>query len=132
MAVTVSNTLITAINTLQTATDNIATANTDNLAEVFTYTPTAGCDKLVICFSNTYSQAYTYSIAASSEYWAGTSALTGTVAAKGSASETMAVLQLDSAKVKSGTGTIVITLTPYTDTKLASEHVATVRVIELL
>jgi len=132
MAVTVTNSKIAAINTLQTATDNIATANTDNLAEVFTYTPTAGCDKLVICFSNTYTEAYTYSIAASSEYWAGTSALTGTVAAKGSGSVTMAVLQLDTAKVKSGTGTIAITLTPYTDTKLASEHIATVHVIELI
>lgn len=127
MAVSVTNTTIAALNTDQTLTANVATVDSANTPEVFTITPTKKGSKLLIVFQNANSNgAYTYSIAAGAA-WASTSAITGSIA-----QNAKEVLQLDTAKVMSSTGTILVTLTPATDKKLASEHVATMFVAELI
>ena len=127
MAVSVTNTTIAALNTDQTLTANVATADSADATEVFTITPTKKGSKLLIVFQNANSHgAYTYSIAAGAA-WASTSAITGSIA-----QNAKEALQVDTAKVMSASGTILVTLTPASGKKLASEHVATMFVAELI
>ena len=50
MAVTITNSPVVAFNTIFAGTANLATADTDALAEVFTYTPTVSHGKCLIEF----------------------------------------------------------------------------------
>lgn len=132
MAVTVTNSTITAFNTVTATTRNLATADTDALAEVFTITPTAPDGKVIIVldFDNLVATAAadadaTFSIAAG-DFWAG-AAVTGTIT-----KSTKKIIQVETAKVLQNDGTILLTLTPGANDKLLSNHAAAVEVFELL
>jgi hypothetical protein len=132
MAVAVTNSIIAAFNTVTATTRNLATADTDALAEVFTITPTAPDGKLLIVldFDNLVATAAadadaTFSIAAG-DFWAG-AAVTGTVT-----KSTKKMIQVETAKVLQNDGTILLTLTPGANDKLLSNHAAAVEVFEIL
>lgn len=126
MAVTVTNTTVTALNADQTLTANAATSTVVNGTEVFTITPTKGGHKNNLIFSNgTGHGAFTYSIAAGDQWSAG--AITGSIAAGA-----LEVLDFDSAKVLKNGGTIAITLTPASGKILLTNHAAKVYFLENL
>ena len=128
MAVTVTNSTISAFNTITTMTSNAATANTDALAEVFTITPTETTARLAVIIGGTGSLAdgdITYSFAAG-DFWAG-KAVTGTVT-----KNTEKIVQVETANVLQDDGTILLTLTPASTDKLLTDHAAYVKVIELV
>lgn len=126
MAVTVTNSTITAFNTEVAKTANAATSTTIDETEVFTITPTAPDYKVVVEIVNGAGHgALAWSIAAG-DYWAATDALTGS-AADGAPE----VIVLEGAKYKAQAGTIAITLTPASGKRLLTDHAAQVNVIEL-
>jgi len=128
MAIAITNTLISALNADQTLTLNVATVDSANGTEVFTYTPTGKPSKVVIGFVNgTGHGAYTYSIAKGVGVFQAPAAKTGSIAE--TATE---VIQLDMGRYTTATGTVLITLAPANGKKLKSEHVATMWVTELL
>ena len=126
MAVAITNTLISALNAEQTLTFNAATADTNDLAEAFTYTPTGKDSKILIGFKNT-TGVLAYSIAKGAGVFQAPSAKTGTVAATSTE-----VMQIETGKYLSSSGTIVITLTPASGTKLLTNHAAAMFVVELI
>ena len=132
MAVAAVNSKIVAFNTVTATTRNLATADTDALAEVFTITPTRPDGKVIIVldFDNLVATAAadadaTFSIAAG-DFWAG-GAVTGTVT-----KATKKIIQVETGKVLQSDGTILLTLTPGAADKLLSNHAAAVEVFELL
>lgn len=132
MSVTVINSTIAAFNTATAITSNLATADTDALAEVFTITPTVPDGKLLIIMDcdNLVATAaadadVTFSIAAG-DFWAG-AAITGTIT-----KSTKKIIQVETGKVLQDNGTILLTLTPGSADKLKSNHAAAVEVFELL
>ncbi len=128
MAVTVTESVFTALDTITTVTSNAATADVDNTAEVFTIGPSKAGNKMVIIIGGTGAAAdgnITFSIAAG-DLWQG-KAVTGTVT-----KNTEKMIQVDSAKVMQDNGTILLTLTPAATDKLLTDHAAYVKVIELL
>lgn len=132
MAVTCTNSTVTAFNTVTATTRNLATADTDALAEVFTITPTRPDGKVIIVldFDNLVATAAadadaTFSIAAG-DFWAN-GAITGTVT-----KSTKKIIQVETGKVLQSDGTILLTLTPGANDKLLSNHAAAVEVFELL
>ena len=132
MAVAITSSPVVAFNTILAGTENLATADADALAEVFTYTPTASGGKILIEFdlSNKLATAAadanaTFSIAAG-DFWAG-KAVTGTIT-----KATKKAIQVETANVLQDNGTILITLTPGADDKLKSNHAANIVVYELL
>lgn len=132
MAVTAVNSTVEAFNTVTATTRNLATADTDALAEVFTITPTVSGGKLLIVLDldNLVATAAadadaTFSIAAG-DFWAG-KAITGTVT-----KSTKKMIQVETAKVLQDDGTILLTLTPGGADKLLSNHAAAVEVFEIL
>jgi hypothetical protein len=132
MAVTVTASKVVSHNTILAGTENLATADTDALAEVFTYTPTASGGKILIEFdlSNKLATAAadtdaTFSIAAG-DLWA-SAAITGTIT-----KATKKAIQIETAKVMQDDGTILITLTPGANDKLKSNHAANVVIYELI
>lgn len=132
MAVTVVNSTITAFNTATATTRNLATADTDALAEVFTITPTRPDGKLLIVldFDNLVAADAagadaTFSIAAG-DFWA-SKAVTGTIT-----KSTKKIIQVETSNVLQNDGTILLTLTPGADDRLLLNHAAAVEVFELL
>jgi hypothetical protein len=126
MSVTVTNTNITAFNAEVEVTNNPATSTTIDQTQVFTITPTKADYKTLIEIINGAGHgAVAFSIAAG-DYWAGTSAKTGSVAAGKTE-----VIVLEGGKYKSQAGTIAITLTPNTGKRLLTDHNASVNVIGL-
>lgn len=132
MAVAVTNSPVVAFNTILAGTANLATADTDALAEVFTYTPTAPEGKILIEFDLSNKLASfpadsdaTFSIAAG-DFWA-SAAVTGTIT-----KATKKAIQVETAKVLQDDGTILITLTPSATDKLVTNHAANVVIYELL
>lgn len=128
MAVTVTNTKLSALNADQTLTSNAATSSVIDTAEVFTITPTGKPSKTVIGFVNGAGHgAYTYSIAAGAGVFKAGAAKTGSIAA--GATE---VIQLDLGRYLSSSGTLVVTLTPASGKRLLTDHAAAMWVAELL
>ena len=128
MSVTVTNTLITALNADQTLTSNAATSSVADAARVFTITPTGKANKTAIAFVNGAGHgAYTYSIAAGANVFKASAAKTGSIAA--GATE---VIQLDMGRYTSAAGKIVVTLTPASGKKLLTDHAAAMWVVELI
>lgn len=128
MAVAVTNTLISALSADQTLTANAATSSVIDATEVFTITPTGKPNKTAIIFTNGAGHgAFTYSIAKGAGVFQAAAAKTGSIAA--GASE---VIQLEMGRYTSATGTVVITLTPASGKRLATDHAASMAVIELL
>jgi len=127
MAVTVTNSTISAFDTVTAITSNAATADADALAEVFTITPTKSGRSCAIVIGSTGAAAdgnITFSVAAG-DMWANV-AVTGTVT-----KNTEKVIQLETAKVIKKDGTIALTLTPAATDKLKTDHSAYVKFIEL-
>lgn len=127
MAVTVTNSTISALNTITTITSNAATANTDALAEVFTITPTRAGNKLLVIIGGTGSAAdgnISYSFAAGDLHAA--KAVTGTVT-----KNTEKCIIVETAKVLGNDGKILLTLTPAATDKLLTDHAAYVKFIEM-
>lgn len=124
MAVAITNTRITSLNADQTLTFNPATVDTIDGTEVFTYTPTGKDNKICIGFKNA-TGVLAYSIAGGTGVF-GAAAKTGTIAEN--ATE---VIQIETGKYMQSAGTILITLTPATGTKLLTNHAAAMFVIEL-
>lgn len=117
MAVTVTNSKILSMNTKANATNNAATSSVIDATEVFTITPTRPDYKGLIRMTSVAGQGdITFSIAAGA-FWAGSSAITGTLVAG-----TPLILELEGAKVKSSTGTIAITFTPASGKRLLTDH----------
>lgn len=128
MAVSITNTLITALNADQTLTQNAATSSVIDEAEVFTYTPTGKDSKILIGFVNGAGHgAYTYSMATGAGVFAAPSAKTGSIAA--GATE---VIQIETGKYQSTAGTVVITLTPASGKRLLTDHASAMWVAELI
>lgn len=128
MAVTVTNSTLSAFNTITTVTKNAATADTDALAEVFTITPTAAGHKLLCIIGGTGSSAdgnITYSFAAG-DLHAGV-AVSGTVT-----KNTEKMIEVETANVLQDDGTIALTLTPASTDKLLTDHAAYVKFIEMM
>ena len=121
-----TNTLITTLNTFQTVTKIVADADTANLAQKFIYTPTGKDNKIVIFLqvANTHGAVAT-SIKGGAGVF-GTAAKTDSVA-----QNTTEVVQIETGRYIQADGTIEITLTPASGKKLASEHVATLFLVEL-
>lgn len=126
MAVTITNTLIAALNTDQALTFNAATSTVDNATEAFTYTPTGKDSKIVIGMKNG-TGILSYSIAKGTGVFQAAAAKTGTVAATSTD-----VIQIETGKFIDDDGEIVITLTPANGTALLTDHAASIFVIELL
>jgi len=128
MAVTVTNSTISALNTITTITKNAATADVDGTAEVFTITPTKAGIKLLIIIGGTGAGAdgnISYSMSAG-DLWA-SKAITGTVT-----KNTEKMLEIDTAQVLQDDGTIALTLTPAATDKLLTDHAAYVKFVETL
>jgi len=128
MAVTVTNSTISAFDTITAVTSNAATADTDALAEVFTITPTEITARLSVIIGGAGSGAdgnITFSFAAG-DLWAGV-AVAGTVT-----KNTEQAIQVETAHVLQDDGTILLTLTPAATDKLLTNHAAYVKVIELV
>ncbi len=128
MAVTVTNSTISAFNTITAVTSNVATADTDALAEVFTITPTKSGGKFVLIIGGTGSAAdgnISYSVAAG-DFWA-SKAVTGTVT-----KNTEKMIQLETGNILQDDGTILVTLTPAATDKLKTDHSAYVKFIQIM
>lgn len=128
MAVTVTNSAISALNTVAAVTSNAATADADGTAEVFTITPTKAGIKGLLVIGGTGAAADAaigVSIAAG-DLWAG-KAVTASVA-----KNTVKAIQIDTGYVMQDDGTIAVTLTPAAGDKLKSDHAAYVQYFELL
>lgn len=127
MAVTVTNSTISAYNTITTVTSNAATADTDALAEVFTITPTKAGNKLLLIIGGVGSAAdgnISYSIAAGKLH--ASKAITGTVT-----KNTEKCLMIETAKILQDDGKILLTLTPIATDKLKTDLTAYVKFIEM-
>lgn len=127
MAVSVTGSPITAFNSAITVTSNAATADEDDLDEVFTITPTKAGSKGLIIIGGTGSGAdgdITATIAAG-DMWAA-NAITLTIT-----KNTEKMVQVDTGRVKTDDGTILVTLSPAATDKLATNHSAYVKFIEM-
>jgi hypothetical protein len=126
MAVAVTNSTILLYDTEYTVTANAATADVADLVEVFTITPTAADhDVLIKIDVGPTNGAVAYSVAAGA-LWAGSAALTGSVA-----QDTSECIVLTGGKYRSATGTYVITFTPASGKKLLTDHAMSAEVIEM-
>lgn len=128
MAVSITNTKLTALNADQTLTQNAATSSVIDAVEVFTITPTGKPNKTLIGFVNgTGHGAYAYSIAAGAGVFKAPTAKTGSIAA--GATE---VIEIDLGRYQSSSATVVVTLTPASGKRLLTDHAAAMWVAELL
>jgi len=113
-------------DTVDTIVPDAATANTNDLAEVFTITPAKGQDKMAIQVSVANSHGtVAASLGAGTQYWA-SKALTWDCV-----QNVVSIMHIsDLARFMTTASTILLTLTPAAGKKLLSEHAATVAVIE--
>ncbi|NLO02800.1 MAG: hypothetical protein GX126_10865 [Bacteroidales bacterium] len=127
MAVSCNNVTL-EVNTVKVLAADAATETTASKAQDFTFTPTKAGRKILILVTEAGNAgAITCSLGAGSEFWA-SDAQTFTAA-----TNSISAFQIeDVARFLTSSGTIVLTLTPTTNKKLASEHAATVQVIELV
>lgn len=128
MAVAIVNSTILALSTVALTTKNLATANVDSTAEVFTITPTVAGTKMVIVIGGTGSAAdgnITYSFAAGS-FWA-SKVKTGTVV-----KNTEVIIEIETGNSLLYVGTILLTLTPAATDSLLTDHNAYVKVHQIL
>ena len=126
MAVAVTNETL-VLNTVNPITQDAATADTANLAEVYTFTPTVFGNRYMILMNNPTAGegTVTYSITAGA-HWAGVAALTGSVA-----NEVQSAIVLETGKYLSAAGTIIVTFTPATGKKLLTDHAFTAVGVQL-
>lgn len=124
MATAITN-IQTVLNTAVVATATLATADTNDLAEVFTITPTKS--KMVFIINNTGAAGtVTYSLAVGTEF-AKTVALTGSVLQTASR-----VFEVDTAKYVGDLGALSLTVTPAAGIKLKTGNIVTIQAIQLV
>lgn len=124
MAVTAITSTISKRNQITLVTKNLATADVDALAEVFTITNLK--ENMLVVIGGTGSIAdgnVAYSFAAGDMF--APKIVSGSVT-----KNTEAVICVDTAMVKKSNGTILLTLTPAATDKLVTDHAAYVKVIE--
>lgn len=127
MAVTCTNVTL-EVNTVKVLAADAATSTVANTAEAFTFTPTKAGRKILILVTEAGSAGdIACSLGAGSEFWA-SDAQTFTA----ESGEISAFQIEDVARFLTSSDTIVLTLTPATGKKLATDHAATVQVIELV
>jgi len=127
----VASTNVTLVrDTVNIGAGDAATADTADLAEVFTITPTKGMDKLIIeiAVANT-NGTVAMSLGAGAQFWASGALTWNAVQNKTSIMHVsdIARFMVDTA----GVGTILLTLTPAAGKKLLTDHTAVVKVVEL-
>ena len=123
MAVVVE-TNITDRNEITTVVKNLATADVDALAEVFTIENVQADMKILIGGTGAAADGdITYSFGTSGMW--NKKEITGTVT-----KNTEAVIVVDTSNCKLANGTILLTLTPAGTDKLLTDHAAYVKVIE--
>jgi len=127
MAVAVTNTGLAVKNVGYPVTANPATADTADLAEVFTFTPDKQDGKTLIRITvGPTHGAVAFSVSAG-DFWMGIDAVTGSVA-----QATSEVIQIESAKYMQDDGTIAVTFTPASGKKLLSEHALSVEAYSMV
>ncbi len=126
MATTVTPTQM-VLNAGTAFSPTAATANTADLAETFTFTPSKPDDKCLIIIDNvaTDQGAITAEVSAGG-FYAG-KAISSISVAQG----TKEGIVFESAAVKAAAGTISLVLTPASGKRLLTDHTATVEVIQL-
>lgn len=114
-------------DTVDTREADAATADTANLAEDFTITPSKGMDKMIIEVTVANSHGTVVAkLKSGSIYWPQADLSFSCVQNK------ISVFSVnDIARFMDSSGNIVLELTPASGKKLQSEHAATVQVIEL-
>lgn len=125
MSVTVTESIITALNTLTTVTSNAATSTTIDEAEVFTYAPTQAPKSVTVIIGNGTGHGALTAAFSAGDMW-GAKAL-GSLSV-GAGEEKM--IKIDSFKAMQNDGTIDLTLTPASGKRLLTDHAAYVKVIE--
>jgi hypothetical protein len=134
MAVAVTNSTLTSLNANLAVTENASTQSDVGGTEVFTVTPTKSGGKLLFVFEDGSTAATalpSYSIAAG-DLWAA-NAITGTFGNSAAAGGKNA-LEVDTARVLTDDGTILITLSPGNTTaaSLKDTHHAKLTVYEMI
>ena len=109
-----------------------ATADTNDLAEVFTITPTKGMDKMIIeiAVANT-NGTVACSLGAGGTYWASLAKTWNAVQNKTSIFHVSDIARFAKYVGTTTKDTILLTLTPASGKKLLTDHTAVVKVIEL-
>ena len=125
MAVTCTNVTLSR-DTVAVLAPDAATADTENLAEVFTITPTKRTDKMIIEVAVAAANGTVACSLGAGSYWAAKAQTFNAVQNKTSVFHIS-----DIARFMTAAGKILLTLTPATDKKLKTNHAATVQVIEL-
>lgn len=133
MAVTVTNSTLTALNSNLKITANAATSTVAGGSEVFTYTPKVSGGKMLLLFQEGSTAATalpSYSIAAG-DMWAA-KAITGSFGSSAAAGAINA-LEIDTARVMQNDGTIAITVSPGSSVAtLKTTHAMKLYALELL
>jgi len=118
---------VLAFNTNYAAAAASATSSVADTAEVFEVLFTGKPSKVCLIFSNANSHGtYTYSVAAGVFGLSG-AAVTGSVAQN----KPNDVIQIETGRVLDADGKMIITLTPASGKRLATDHAATIRAIGL-
>ena len=124
--IAITNSKIAVLNTKQALTFNAADADTNDLAQKFVYTPTGKDNKIVIGIQVADTNgAVAHSIAA------GVGALAGPAKTGSTAQATTGIVQIETGRYRTATGTVEITFTPASGKKLKTDHALKVWVIEL-
>lgn len=127
MANTVITNIAASFNTAVTSTGTLCVADTADLAEIFDIKLTKPSNKVAIIINNTAAAGtVTFSLAASTVFFAGTVALTSSVL-----QSTSKVIEVDTAKYLNDSGVLTLTVTPASGAKLKTGNIVTIQVIEL-
>lgn len=115
------------LNNLKELTWTAATADTDALAEVFTFSPTGKRFLFLVDLTAGATAGAGVTVAFSAgTLWAGQ-------AISGSATkDKIYAIEVDTARVKGASGVVTVTLTPGTGDKLLSDHACQVMAIDLI
>jgi len=128
MAITITSAKVVALNTGYAVADAAATSTVADTAEVFELATETADGRTVVILDNVSGAngSITYSVAAG-DYWAGGTALTGTVE-----QGTKDAIVLEGGKYKDSDGKLAITVTPASGKKLLTDHAFVAKAIEIL
>lgn len=129
MATAITKSTMSALNTAYELKTTAATADTDGLAEVFTFTPTTSRGLLIIDALGVTPATAVKDIGVSIDagtLWTGKEVTATATKAK------ITVIEVEHARVKGAAGVITVTLTPDEGDKLKSDHVCKVSYVELI
>lgn len=122
----ITNSRVVTLNTKQALTMVAADADTANLVQKFIYTPTGKDNKVVIGIQvGPTNGAVAHSIAA------GVGPMGGPAKTGSTAQATTGIVQIETGRYRTATGTIEITFTPASGQRLTTDHLLKVWAIEL-